>query len=205
MTYQERLFRQQVGFCCEPTTWMMIASLAIAAGSAAYQIDAQNKAQDAQEEYQKDLVESSNKAAYEQQVALRNQEAQNSEASARENERARLASQSAQATANVALGEAGISGNTADALLSEYNMNLGQYREALTRQDQLSKTGTEDQIRASLMGTRFQNLSINQKTVGANYGAAGLDFAGSALGSYRAYNPDAFQKPKKTTTTPTKK
>lgn len=193
MNYLERLFRQRVGYECEPTT-LLAASLALSTAQFGTTIIGQRQQAKAQEAQQQALVAANNAVSGEQMAALRVQEAQSREATARENEKARLASQKAQATARVAAGEAGVEGNSVDALLQEYRMNLGQFREATTRQGQLNATATAANIEAIRTGARFQNLQINAPVVGPNYAGEALRLGQNGLGAYAAYNPSAFKK-----------
>jgi hypothetical protein len=215
MNYQERLFRQRHGYGCEPATIAAVASLAISAAGTAASVQGQKNAADAQLEQQRGLTAANGvvlneqlAASREQATQLRMQEAQQQESIARENEKARLASQRGRATAIVSAGEAGVSGSSVDALLSEYGAQLGQFREATNRQQQLNSQATNAQVatvqtgaRGQAMGARFQNLQINAPVVGPNYGAAIAQFGASALGTYKDYRPSAFQsKPKIKTT-----
>lgn len=193
MIFQERLFRQRHGYNCEPTT-IALASLAISGAGTVASLQGQKYAADAQARNQGDLTTANNQVAVEQMSQLRIQQAQSQEATTRDNERARLAAQRARSTATVAAGEAGVSGNSVDALLAEYGQQLGQYREATNRQTQLNAQGINTQVAAIRTGTRFQNLQINAPIAGPNYGAAAVRLAGDVLGTYRAYNPDAFLK-----------
>ncbi len=192
MTYQERLFRQTHGYGCEPTTILAVSSLAISAAGAVATAQGQKYAADAQADQQRQLVAANNSNADEQISQLRIQQAQNAESVARDNERARLAAQRSKASATVAAGEAGVTGNSVDALLGEYDAQLGQYREATLRQRQLNDQGANTQIDAIRTGTRYQNLQINAPISGPNYAAIGLGFLKDSLGTYKAYNPDAF-------------
>ena len=194
MNYQERLFRQTHGYGCEPATIIGLASLAISATSAVTSIQAQNYAADAQATNQRELTDANNKVAREQMSQLRQQEAQLAESTIRENEKARRATQKAKSSASVAASEAGVSGASVDALLNEYSMNLGQFREATNRQTQVSSQGINAQIDAVRTGARFQNLSINAPIARPNVAAEAVKFSGSALGVYRDYNPNAFDK-----------
>lgn len=181
---------------CEATTISLIG-LAISAASATASIQGQRYQAQAQEQQQAELTKANNFVAGEQMAQTRLQEAQQAEAAARENEKARLAAQKARSTAVVTAGEAGVSGASVDALLGEYGMQLGQFREASNRQTQLTASASASQIAAIQTGARFQNLSINAPIVGPNYGAEAVKFAGSAMSTYQAYNPDAFKRPKK--------
>lgn len=196
MTHTERFFRQRHGYGCEPTTLLMLGSLAISAVGTASSIQGQKYAAEAQEEQQANLTKANNAVAEEQAAQLRLQEAQANEAAARENNRAALATQRTTATSVVAAGEAGASGASVDALLREHAANLGQFRDVTNRQSRLNALGTNAQIEAIRTGSRFQNLSINAPIVGPNYTAEFARFGGSALGTVKDYNPSAFQKKK---------
>lgn len=193
MNYQERLFRSRYGFGCEPTTLLAIGLAISAAGSVAT-VEGQRRAANAQTDYQQEQVKANNLVAAEQMGALRSQEAQTKEAQARETEKARQASRKASSTAYVASGEAGVTGNSVDAMLQEYSANLGQFKEATARQGALNSQATGAQISALKTGARFQNLQINAPVVGPNYAAEALRFGSSAMGSVAAYNPNAFKK-----------
>lgn len=192
MIYSEHLFRQRNGYACEPTTIMMVASLAITAASAAAQAQQQKAQAVTQENQQNALQDSNNEQAAEQASALRIGQAQDSEATARELEKARLAGAKASSTAKVASGEAGIQGNTSDALLQEHEAALGQYREAVSRQGTLNAMGTEQQLKALQTGTRNQNLQINAPINQPQYGIIALNAAGRMIDT--ANSSGAFAK-----------
>lgn len=191
MTHDERIFRQRWGYHCEPTTIAM-ASLAISAAGTAASIQGQKQQAAAQAKQQQDLTAANNFVAGEQMSQLRVQEAQQRESAARENERARLAAQKARSSSVVAAGEAGVAGNSVDALLAEHAMQLGQFREATARQSQLNAMGITAQAEAIRTGARFQNLSINAPISGPNYGAEFARFGANTLGTYKDYKSGAF-------------
>lgn len=169
-------------FACIPAVALPYIAMAMAAAGTGLTLAGQKKQAEAQAEAQVETVKANNAVEYEKQAALRLQEAQTTESSAREMERARLANQSATATAKVAIGEASGSGNNVAALLSEYDMQLGQYRESISRQGNLDKTSIESQIGASVTGTKLSNLTINGPVAGPNYAAGIASFGGQALG-----------------------
>lgn len=179
---------------CEPATALAVSSLAISATSAVAQGQAQNAQAKAETARQQSLSAANNEVAADQTAQLRLQQAQSAEARARENEKARLASQRAQATARVAAGEAGVTGNSVDAVLTEYDANLGRFREASIRQATFGDQAITDQIAAVRTNTRYANLQINAPVAGANVAALGLSFAKDALSTYGNYNPSAFKK-----------
>lgn len=183
---------------CEPTTVLLVASLALSAAGGVAQVQGQKANATAQEITQGNLTRANNATAALQLSQLRIQQAQGRESAAREGEKARLASQRSKATATVAAGEAGVQGASVEALMQEYSMNLGQFREASLRQQQLSNAAATDQAENILLGAKYSNLNINAPIAQPQYAAAAINFGADALGAYRAYNPSAFQKKPKT-------
>ncbi len=192
MNYQERLFRQRHGYECLPAIPLMALAIAASAASTVASVQGQRYAAQAQERQQGELTKANNFVAGEQMGQLRQQEAQQREATARENEKARLAVQKSRASAMVAAGEVGVSGNSVDALLAEHGMQLGQFREANARQSQMGSSAINTQLESIRTGARFQNLSINAPIAQPNYAAEGVKFVGSVVGAYKDYKSGAF-------------
>jgi hypothetical protein len=199
MNYEERLFRQSTGYGCPVTlgltvTQMVVMGIALAssAASAVATAQAQKANAAAQEASQVQQVNASNAVADQQAGQLRQQEAQDNESRARSDQQATQANKAASATALTSAGEAGVTGASVDALMGEYNMQMGQYKDATNRQGQLNRVGIENQLGALQEQTKFSNLQINAPVAQPQYGAIGLQFASNALGTYHAYNPDAF-------------
>ncbi len=174
---------------CEPTTLLAI-SLAISTAGTAASLEGQRYQASTQATHQRELTKANNASAAEQMSQLRIQEAQSTESRARETEKARLASQKAVSTATVAAGEAGVGGNSVDALLQEYGMQFGQFKEASARQAAFNKSATDAQVAATSLGGNYQNKSINAPIVGPNYLAEGLRLGGDYLRSYNAFRPN---------------
>ena len=194
MNYQERLFRQRWGYQCDPGSALLAAELVVSAAGATASIQAQQVQAKAQAQTQQSLTEANNKVATEQMSQLRIAQGQDEESRAREIEKARQATQKAQATARVSAGEAGVTGNSVDALLNEYNASLGQFKEATNRQGTLNAENTDSQIEAVRTGARYQNLTINAPITGPNYGAAIVGVAKDSFSAYQGYNPNAFKR-----------
>jgi hypothetical protein len=171
---------------CNPAAWYVAAVVISGIGTTA-SIQGQRANQIAQENYQKETVKANNKVSYEQMSALRIQQSEDAESRARENEKARLISQRAASTAATAAGEAGVSGASVDALLGEYQMQFGQFRESTLRQGQFYASGVDAQIDAIRSGAGMSNLQINAPVSRPNYAAAVAQFGSDSLGAYRAY------------------
>lgn len=179
---------------CLPAVALAWAAFAASAAGSVATVVAQKQQAVAQERQQTALTKANNASAYSQMSQLRIQQAQTNESTARETEKARLANQRAMSTGTVAAGEAGVQGNSVAGLLQEYGMQFGQFKEASTRQAQLNASGTENQLEAVRLNGDAQNLNINAPITQPNYLGEGLKVAGSALSTYRSYNPSAFQK-----------
>lgn len=178
---------------CDPGT-LLATSLALSAASTAATVSAQRQQAKSQAQYQQEMVKANNAETSIQLSQLRIQQSESRESVAREGEKARLASQRAKASATAAAADAGATGASVDALLQEYSVNLGQFKEASLRQSQLDDRAYGDKATAIASGAKYQNLQINAPIAKPNYAAAGLQFASQAMGAYRDYNPGAFQK-----------
>jgi hypothetical protein len=179
---------------CEPATILAASSLALTATGIGLDLEGQRRNASAQQAQQQRLVEASNTEAALQLSQLRIEQAQSRESTARESEKARLASQKSKATAVTAAGQAGVQGNSVDAVLQEYSANLGQFKETTMRQRQLEDSSFADKSAAIQSGARYQNLQINGPVTGPNYAAGLAKLGGAALGTYKDYNPTAFEK-----------
>lgn len=181
---------------CEPisATTLLATTLALNVAQTTMQAVGQNQQAKAQRGYQSQLVAANNAEANNALSMLRIEQAQTRESNARELQKAQLASKAARSTAIVAAGEAGVTGNSVDAMLQEYSANLGAYKETALRQQQIQESSFADRATAIRSGARYDALRINAPVSGANVGAALAQFGGQALGAYRDYNPGAFQK-----------
>lgn len=195
MNFSERLFRLRAGYGCEPTTALMITSLVLSAASTTASLVGQKKQADAQADYQENLAEANVKAAQVQSAQVRDQQAQANEATTRESQQASLASRKASSTATVAAGEAGVSGNSVDALLRDYRGQEGIFKEAVLRQKQLTDVSAGQQIDAIRSGADAGNLSMNAPIGQPNYLAGALSFGAQAASTYALSKKDAPPKP----------
>lgn len=175
------------------------ASFIVAAAGEGTNLYMQKQQQNAQVSYQEQMGEQQNKIAASNMANVRSAEAQDAEARAREGEKARLATQKAEATATVAAGESGVGGNSVNALLQEYVANLGQYKEAASRQAAWNETAENNQLTAIRLGSQSSILQLQQPVAGPNYAASATRLGAAGFGAYRDYNPDAFRKPLSTT------
>jgi hypothetical protein len=180
---------------CEPTTILMVTSLALSAAGTVASLEGQRQAANSQADYQTQLAAANVENARVQSEQVRDQQSQTNEASQRESAQASLASRKAASTAQVAAGESGVTGNSVDALLGDFKMQEGLYKESLLRQKQLTDVGAGQQLNAIRSGADAQNLSMNAPIAQPNYLAAALQFGAQATGTFAARGA----KPKTTT------
>ncbi len=171
---------------CEPTT-LMGAALTLSAAGTGISLVGQKQQADAQEEYQKQLAASNVESAQIESENVRSQQAQANEQNSREAFNAALANRKARATAKVAAGEAGVTGNSVDALMQEFQMEEGRYKEALFRQKALTDVSANQNIEAIRRGADANNLSMNTPISQPNYLAAALNFGANAAATGLAY------------------
>lgn len=189
MTYQEQLFRQRFGWGCEAVsaTTLLITSLAATAASTGAALYGQKQQAEAQADYQEDLAKANNEAARIQSEQVRDQQAQQQESTAREIQQASIASREAQATAVVAAGEAGVTGQSFAALLQEYQAQRGRHAEAVLRQKQFNDAAAGQQIDAIRAGASAGNVGMNAPIGRPNYLAAALSAGAQAASTGAIY------------------
>ena len=167
---------------CDPTGGFLIAGLVLSAAASAASIAQQRQQAKSQEKFQDSLTEASNAGAEATISSLRVSQGQERESAAREGQQAQLAGRSAASTATVAAGEAGVSGNSVQALLADFEMQQGTYQETIQRQQQINDANTDEQARGVATGANYQALSINAPIARPNYVAEVLRFGGTATG-----------------------
>jgi hypothetical protein len=153
-------------------------------------VQAQRQQAQAQTDYQERVAIANNKNAEQTAGQLREQQAQTNESIAREKFKAGIAGQQARATATAAAAEGGVSGNSVDALLSDFRLQESTYTESLTRQQQFNNAGTDSNIASVLSGNAAQNTAMNQAVAQPDYLGAALRVGAGSLGYIRDYKRD---------------
>jgi hypothetical protein len=188
----------------------VVAAVVIAAASTAAtmytqseQTAAQNqyqqKAQDARDKEIQDNYALSIESMHRQQKALQERQKQEGEATVTEEARNARAAAEARATARTAAGEAGVSGLSLDALLTDFTRQESEYRYGVRRNlgistDQL--TNEMEGARAQAQGRSAAIPSLNLEAVnGPSYLGAALRIGGDALGAYSKYNASKPTRP----------
>ena len=161
---------------CAPLA-LMAASMALSAKANSDQVKAQNEAFDANA-----------KAAHEAKIiediaANEDREVAETAASAEKLDRS-LEGEKLKATAAVSAGEAGVSGNSINALMNTLQADVEKGNLITTQNLQLSQRGSERQLSSN---RRSAQSRINSVAKG-NKSAARLQIASDALSSYNSYN-----------------
>lgn len=171
------------------------------------QATAQNNAIRQQQEYQNRLIQLEGERYQAESNAVRTRQLQEQQALARQQGEASKEFRSAQATALVQSGEAGVTGLSVDSLLADFTRQELGYQEGILREQQNKDAFYNEQLRQNRMASAFtmaeMNRPITSQPIARPSGTAlGIELAGKTLGSYRDYldygggmNPDR-QKPK---------
>ena len=189
MNYQERLYRMRYGYECEPTT-LTVLGLALTATTGALAVTQQRQQAKAQTEFQEKVAIANNKNAELTAGQLREQQSQTNESINREKLKASIAGRGARATAITAAAEGGVSGNSVDALLSDFKLQESTYKESLTRQQQFNNAGVDSNIESVMAGNAAQNTAQNQAVAQPDYLGAALRVGAGSLGYIRDYKRD---------------
>ena len=165
---------------CDPIS---MAVVAVASGAAQYQ-GARQQAK-AQGRYQASASAAERARFLQEQTSLRMRQGQQQEATNRELGDIAMKSREAISRARTSAGEAGVAGSSVDALMDDYMRQEGNYRTALTRQQEFQNINTG--LALSDAGYRTQNnqIGINRPINKPSFLTAALSTAGSAMSGYR--------------------
>jgi hypothetical protein len=187
-----------------------IVSIAVAAASTATTMAVQSeqasasnryqqKAQDARDKEIADNYALAMESMAQQQKALQERQKQEGEATVTEEARNARAAAEARATARTAAGEAGVSGLSLDALITDFTRQESQYRYGVRRNLTLSTdqlTAESEGARATAMGRSAAIPQLNLEPLnGPSFLGAALRIGGDALGAYSKYNSSKPTRP----------
>lgn len=162
---------------CDIGTALFLASTAATAAS----VVGQQQQANAQVQFQEELGISQNKQAAIQSTVVRDRQAQEREIKGRESFKAKLEADAAKATAVTAAGEAGVNGNSVDALLQEFGLQEARFQESLLRQEQFDDANAESEIEAIRSGASSFNTQLSRPVAQPNYIGAALRIGTDAL------------------------
>lgn len=156
------------------------------------QASAQNDAIRQQQEYQNRLIQLEGERFQAESNAIRTRQLQEQQALARQQGQASKEFRSAQATALVQSGEAGVTGLSVDALLADFTRQELGYQEGILREQQNKDAFYTEQLNQNRMASAFTMAEMNrpitsQPIARPSTTALGIQLAGNTLGSYRDY------------------
>jgi len=160
-----------------------LAVLGAASGIAQYAGQRQQARQQAR--YQAAASAAERARFLQEQSSLRMREGQQQEATNRELGDIAMKSREAISRARTSAGESGVAGASVDALMDDYMRQEGNYRTALTRQQEFQNINTG--LALSDAGYRTQNnqIGINKPINKPSFLTAALSTASSAMSGYR--------------------
>ena len=176
---------------CPPVV-VAVAGLAISAASAAMSyVQGQNAAKAQSQAYQQQYqqnTQSAQKAAVQQYAAVDQRMLQEQAAADVEKDQSALEARKAAATTRVAAGEAGISGLSVDALLSDIYGQSAKYNDQVDQNTEW----TAQQLQREKEGVKAQTVdrinSVQKPTIQRpNFIDLGLRIGGAAVNSYSSY------------------
>jgi hypothetical protein len=164
---------------CDP---ILMATLAVAQGAAQYQ-GARQQAK-TQARYQASASAAERARFLQEQTSIRMRQGQQQEATNRELGDIAMKSREAISRARTSAGESGVAGSSVDALMDDYMRQEGNYRTALTRQQEFQNINTG--LALSDAGFRTQNnqIGINRPINKPSFLTHALSTASSAAGAY---------------------
>ena len=165
---------------CDPISMAVVGA---ATGLAQYQGQRQQARQQAR--YQASASAAERARFLQEQSSIRMRQAQEREATDRELGDIAMKSREAIASARTSAGESGVAGSSVDALMDDYMRQEGNYRTALTRQQEFQNINTG--LALSDAGFRTQNnqIGINKPINKPSFLTHALSTASSAMGGYR--------------------
>lgn len=161
-----------------------VFSMALGIGQAASGIAGQKASAKAQAIAQKNATKAELRRYQEQTAAARINQRFQMEQQARQLQVASTQAMKARAAAKMIAGNAGVEGNSVDALLNDFSRQEATYRFALNRQSAQQATATELRLRDMRSASYNNLLGINKPIEQPNYGEAIFGAASTGLNAY---------------------
>jgi hypothetical protein len=164
---------------------MVGASTLIGVGSGVASYQGQRQQAKTQARYQASASAAERARFLQEQTSIRMRQGQQQEATNRELGDIAMKSREAISRARTSAGESGVAGSSVDALMDDYMRQEGNYRTALTRQQEFQNINTG--LALSDAGFRTQNnqIGINRPINKPSFLTAALDTTGKAMSGYR--------------------
>lgn len=153
---------------------------------------AQNDAIRQQQAYQNRLIQLENERYVAETNAVRARQLQEKQALAIQQNQASKEFRSAQATALVQSGEAGVTGLSVDSLLADFTRQELGYQEGILREQQNKDAYYTEQLRQNRLASAFTMAEMNrpitsQPIARPSSTAFGLELLGKGVGAYESY------------------
>lgn len=165
---------------------------AIGAAQSVMQYQAESFAAEQQNQFYRENAARANKAAQEQMFQTQQRMFQEQEAAAEEKIDTMREARAAKATAEVAAGEAGVSGLSVDALLREFSITESRHNERTDRNTEWAMDQLQDEIRG-IRANAEDRINSVQRAAKPSFFNTGLTIAAKGAESFNAYADRKFK------------
>ncbi|WP_143750582.1 hypothetical protein [Mesorhizobium sp. WSM4312] len=165
---------------------MAVAQFAMSAASTAVGFMGQQQQYEAQQQYYKNNRDAANKAAVNTYATNQNRALQERKAASQQQQDLNTEALKGRGTAEVAAGEAGVTGLSVDALIADYYGQQGRYERTLDNNYQMNADylrGEMDSTQAQAEG-RINSVQQGQKP---SFADAAIRILGGGLDAYGGY------------------
>lgn len=160
-----------------------ILSVAVSAFGAIAGFAQQQQAYEAQQQTYKNNREAANKAAVANFASTQNRQLQEDAATSQEQQKLQIEAAKGRATAEVAAGEAGITGLSVDALVNDFYGQQGRYERTLANNHQMNRDYLRGEMEATQANTEGRINSVDQGQK-PSFADAAIRILGSAVDAW---------------------
>lgn len=171
---------------CEPTTIAM-AALAMSAGSSIVGYQAQSNQAKVQNAVYQQNKANSYEAMRNQYLGIQNRQAQEIEAASQAIQQRSVQSMQDQARANVASGEAGVTGFSIDRIMQDIGANVSRDISTIERNRDWTMTQLSEEAKGIAASTQSRINGVSQGTSPSPW-ALGFQLGGAAVNAYGLKN-----------------
>ncbi|MER8505694.1 hypothetical protein NKH91_06120 [Mesorhizobium sp. M0894] len=171
---------------CIGAVGLAVAQFALSAASTVAGFVGQQQQYEAQQQYYRNNREAANKAAVNTYAANQNRALQERKAASQEQQNLNVEAMRGRATAEVAAGEAGVTGLSVNALIADYYGQQGRYERTLDNNYQMQA----DYLRGEMDATQAQaegRINSVQQGQRPSFADAAIRIMGGGLDAYGGY------------------
>jgi len=171
---------------CIGAVGLAVAQFAMSAGSAVMGFGAQQSEYEAQQQNYKNNRIEANRAAVDQYASTQNRQLQEAKASSQDLQDLNREALQGRATANVAAGEAGVTGLSVDALINDYYGQEGRQERTLSNNYQMTIDGLRDEMTGTQRQAegRINSVPQGQKP---SFASTAINILGGGLNAISGY------------------